>query len=466
MSARAVERLLLWKRGMTLLKSLVPLVVAVLLSACIDLPEVGDPETPPDSGVPDGGSNPDGGVPADTTPPAITAASPAHGSTNVSITPLFLFTFSEPMNVSTMQVSIAPSVTLTSPTWANRNTELTLQPIAALAQNTTYTLAIEGKDVAGNALIDRKLFSFSTSGPIPDTTPPTVLSTTPTHNAIGIARGASITVRFSEPMDRASAQTAFAITSPPGFNSGVFDWNAAGTEMTFNPDADFPYGTTVNWRVSTAAKDAAGNTLEGNMTASFRAIRINTVTINYDPPTSGTGQSPDYWRQTYVFLGASVGDSAGDSSFSFRLLLGFNLHPLPEDLTLISACRLKWYSHGQSGDPFSTLGRLLLERVYIGEAIALSTLETTNPEARVQYESPALGAPMIVPSSVVTTNDTIDVTSWARLDWQERASRGSKRSQFRLRFENINDNDAANDLIYTEETAPTLAELEVTYEYP
>ncbi len=451
---------------MTLRKSLVPLVVAVLLSACIDLPEIADPESPPDSGVPDGGPNPDGGVPADTTPPTITAASPAHGSTNVTITPLFLFTFSEPMNVGTVQVSIAPTVTLTSLTWANRNTELTLQPIAALAQNTTYTLAIEGKDVAGNALTDRKLFSFSTAGPAPDTTAPTVLNATPTNNAIGIARNASITVRFSEPMDKASAQTAFAITSPPGFNSGVFDWNAAGTEMTFNPDTDFPYGATVDWRVSTAAKDTSGNTLEANATASFRVIRINTVTINYDPPTSGTGQSPDYWRQTYVFLGAAVGDSGGDPSFSFRLFLGFNLHSLPEDLTMISLCRLKWYSHGQNGAPFSSLGRLLLERVYIGEAIALSTLDSTNPAARAQYESPALDAPIIVPSSLVATNGTIDVTSWARLDWQERGSRGSKRSQFRLRFENPNDNDAANDLVYTEETAPTLAELEVTYEYP
>jgi hypothetical protein len=466
MPARAVERLLPWKRGMTLLKSLVPLVVAVLLSACIELPEVADPESPPDSGVPDGGSNPDGGVPADTTPPAITAASPAHGSTNVTITPLFLFTFSEPMNVSTVQVNIAPSVTLTSPTWANRNTELTLQPIAALAQNTTYTLAIDGKDVAGNALTDRKLFSFSTTGPAPDTTPPTVLDFTPAPGAIGIARSASITVRFSEPMDKASAQTAFAITSPSGFNSGVFDWNTAGTEMTFNPDADFPYGTTVDWRVSTAAKDAAGNALGTNVSASFRAVRVNTVTINYDPPTSGTAYSPDYWRQTYVFLGATVGDSGSGMGSAARLLLGFRLDTLPEDLTQIAACRLKWYVDGQYGEPFSVLGRLLLERVYIGEAIGTSTMEWTNPLSRAQYESSALDTPIIVPSSVVTNDGIFDVTSWARLDWQERASRGTKRSQFRLRFEIPNDNDTMNDVVYTDEAAPTLAELEVTYEYP
>jgi hypothetical protein len=451
---------------MTLLKSLVPLVVAVLLSACIDLPEVGDPESPPDSGVPDGGPNPDGGVPADTTPPTITAASPAHGSTNVTITPLFLFTFSEPMNVSTVQVSIAPTVTLTSPTWANRNTELTLQPIAALAQNTTYTLAIEGKDVAGNTLTDRKLFSFSTAGPVPDTTPPTVLSATPADSAIGIARNASITVRFSEPMDRASAQTAFEITSPQGFNSGVFDWNSAGTEMTFNPDADFLYGTTVEWRVTTAAEDAAGNALRANVPASFRAVRINTVTIDFDRLTSGSASAPDYPRFGSSYNFEAVGDSG--QNLQNRLLLGFKLDALPDNLTRFTACNLKWFVTGQRGAPFETLGRLLLERVYIGEAIALSNnTGPINPASKTQYESAALSAPIIVPSSAVTPVAAFDVTSFVTLDWGERNNRNTKRSQFRLRFETPSDADGLGDDIYSDvEQTPKLAELEVTYEYP
>jgi hypothetical protein len=139
---------------------------------------------------------------------------------------------------------------------------------------------------------------------------------------------------------------------------------------------------------------------------------------------------------------------------------------LPENLTLISSGRLKWYVDGQHGEPFSVLGRLLLERVYIGEAIGVSTMDWTNPLSRMQYESPALGTPIIVPSSVVTTDGIFDMTEWIRLDWQERATRGSKRSQFRLRFEIPSDNDSMNDVVYTDETAPTLAELEVTYEYP
>lgn len=448
---------------MTLLKRLIPMVLAVLLSGCIELPEVAEPEPPPDSGVPDPDPDPD--PQPDTTPPTITAASPLHGSTNVATTPQFIFIFSEPMNVGTVQVTIAPTVALSAPTWANGNTELTLQPTAALAQNTTYTLAIDGKDVAGNSLTDRKLFSFSTTGPAPDTTPPTVLSATPTHGAIGIARNAAITVTFSEPMDKASAQTAFAITSPPGFNSGVFDWNAEGTEMAFNPDTDFPHGTTVDWRVTTAAKDTSGNTLEANVTASFRAIRVNTVTINYDPPTTGSAGSPWYGKQTHLFLGSSVGDY-GSSSGQQRLLLGFKLDALPNELTQITLSRLRWYVTSQNGDPFGNLGRLFLERVYIGEAIALSTAEWTNPEARTQYESPALNPPIVIPSSALTPNGIFNVTSFVALDWQERTTRGTQRSQFRLRFEIPNDGDAVSDNVNTDDTVSTPAELEVTYEYP
>jgi hypothetical protein len=450
---------------MTLLKRLIPLVLAVLVSGCIELPEIAEPEPPPDAGVPDPDPDPDPDPQPDTTPPTITAASPLHGSTNVATNPQFIFIFSEPMNVGTVQVTLAPTVALGAPTWANGNTELTLQPTAALAQNTLYTLAVDGKDAAGNSLTERRLFSFSTTGPAPDTTPPTVLSATPASGTLGVARNASITVTFSEPMDKASAQTAFAITSPTGFDSGVFNWNAADTEMTFNPDTDFPYGTTVDWGVSTAAKDASGNPLEANVAASFRAIRANTVTIDFDPSTTGSATSPGYDKQTHLFLGSLVGD-VGGSSNHHRLLLGFRLDALPNELTQITLSRLKWYVTRQNGDPFANLGYLFLERVYIGEAIALSNAQSTNPAARLQYESQALNTPFVIPSSALTPNGVFDVTPFVALDWQERTNRGTSRSQFRLRFELPNDGDATNDVLSTDETVSTPAELEITYEYP
>jgi hypothetical protein len=414
---------------------------------------------------PDAGGLPDSGVPADMSPSTVTEVSPAPGSSQVATSSQLVLAFSEPMNVSTVQVSIAPQVDVSTSTWTNGDTRLTLQPAALLSQNTTYRLFVEGKDKAGNQLSGNKAYSFTTTGPAPDTTPPTVLSSTPATSAIGIARNASITVVFSEPMDKASAQTAFAITSPSGFNAGVFDWNAAGTEMTFNPDTDFAYGDDITWRVSTAAKDLAGNTLGSDATHTFRAVRINTVTINYDPRTSGSATSPYYAKVNYLFIGAAVGDY-GQSSQQERLLLGFKLETLPDDLILIKQCGLKWRVSSVLDNPFQTLGNLLLERVYIGEEIALSDTNSNNPASKTQYESPALSSPIIIPSNSIYTITGVDVTSFVTQHWQERGSRGSKRAQFRLRFEIPNDNDGRNDVIYTEETVSTLAELEITYEHP
>jgi hypothetical protein len=469
---RALERILPRSSGMTLLKRFVPLVVTVLMSACIDLPEVADPEVPGDAGTkpdagmpPDGGSPPDSGVPADMTPPTVTQVAPAHSSSQVATSTQLLLIFSEPMNVSTVQVSTTPLVNLGTSTWSHGDTQLTIQPGELLAQNTTYSLFVEGKDKAGNLLSGQKAYSFTTAGPAPDTTAPTVLSHTPGASAIGVARNATITVVFSEPMDKASAQTAFAITSPSGFNAGVFDWNSAGTEMTFNPDTDFSYGAEVAWRVSTAAKDLAGNTLGSEVAGTFRAVRISTVTINYDPKTSGTGTSPDYSIMTHYFTGASVGDY-GPSGVQDRLLLGFRLDALPDDLLQIKYCTLKWYVSGQGGNPFQTLGKLLLESVYIGEEIALSDASTSNPVSKAQYESPTLGSPIAIPSSAIYTVTGVDVTSLVSAHWQERASRGNKRAQFRLRFEVPNDGDSENDIIYTDDSGPSLAELEMTYEHP
>jgi hypothetical protein len=450
----------------------VPLFVAVLLSACIDLPEVVDPPelpgdggTRPDAGMPPDAGPPDSGVPADVTSPTVTQVTPAPGSSQVATSTQLVVTFSEPMNVSTVQVSTAPQTNLSTRTWSNGDSQLTLQPGELLAQNTRYSLFVEGRDKAGNLLTGTKAYSFTTTGPAPDTTAPTVLSNTPSASAIGVARNASITVVFSEPMDKASAQTAFGITSPPGFNAGVFDWNPAGTEMTFNPDTDFGYGTEVNWRVSTAAKDLAGNALGSAATGTFRAVRLGTITINYDPFTSGSGESPDYAVFSRYFNGASVGD-IGQSSSQERLLLGFKLDALPDNLIRFNYCALKWRVSRQLGAPFQTLGNLLLERVYIGEEIALSDTNSTNPVSKAQYESPALNSPSIIPSSTISSTTSVDVTLFVSLHWEERTNRGSKRAQFRLRFEVPNDNDSQNDGLYTDDTVSTLAELELSYEHP
>jgi hypothetical protein len=441
---------------MTLINRVVPLVLALLLSACINVPEVDGPEIP-DAGLPDAGPKPDAGVPADTTPPTVTATMPLHGSTNVATSAQMVLTFSEPMNVSTVQVNITPTVALSGSTWSNGNTQLTLQPTAPLAQNTTFTLVADGKDVAGNALTERTVFSFTTTGPAPDTAAPTVLGVSPNYGAIGVARNAAITVTFSEPMDKASAQTAFAITAPPGFNSGVFDWNVAGTEMTFNPDTDFSYGTEVNWRISTAAKDQSSNTMENSATGTFRAIRKTAVTLPYDETVSD--MVFNYGEDSVPRFRYYVGDDAGNTHAS-RTFFGVSLSGLPQDLTQITSAQFRLRITGTIGAPFSKLGNLLLESVNYGP-----TLDRTTSD----YNTPPLGPGVSVPSSIIGGEGFFDVLQFVKDDWANRNAR-SNYSEFRLRFEIQNNTDSATDAIYFEREEPALipefAKLLLEYEHP
>ncbi len=401
----------------------------------------------------------------DTTSPSITSSIPANQSTQVALDTVLEFEFSEPMNVDMVQASISPTVTLGAPSWSDGNTRLNLQPGTNLAQNTPYTITVTGKDLAGNSIAGNRIISFTTTGSAPDSTPPESLGHLPENLATGVERTASITILFSEPMDTASVEGAFAITSPLGFSSGTFAWNNAGTEMTYKPNADFEYGVDVNWQVSTAAKDLSGNTLQASITGTFRTIKTKTIIIEFDQNTSGSLGSPVYFRQSHIYNFELVGDSYDNGTY--RLFIGFKLDSLPEDTIRITRSTLKWWVSQQYEDPFSAFGNLLLEQVYIGEQLDGTSIEgNTNPDAEADFHTTALSTPIIVPPNVATTNGLFDITELVTKDWANRAGQ-NRRTQYRLRFEQASDGDGVREALLSQaDTQPKLAELEVTYEYP
>ncbi len=111
----------------------------------------------------------------DTTPPTVTAVSPAAGATGVARTVSVTATFSENMAAATINGS---TVFLRGPSGAtvaavvsyNATTrQVTLNPNANLAALTTYTMTVKGgatdprvKDVAGNALAADRTWTFRT----------------------------------------------------------------------------------------------------------------------------------------------------------------------------------------------------------------------------------------------------------------------------------------------------------------
>jgi hypothetical protein len=113
-------------------------------------------------------------APVDTTPPTVTAITPASGATNVATTTTATVTFSEAMNAASITTSTvflrnASNVTVAATVSYNAATNTaTITPTAALASSTAYTVVVKSgtsgvKDVAGNALAADVTQAFTTA---------------------------------------------------------------------------------------------------------------------------------------------------------------------------------------------------------------------------------------------------------------------------------------------------------------
>ena len=115
-----------------------------------------------------------GGGGGDTTPPTITARTPAVFATGVDVAISPTASFSEAMNPSTLTTSTFTLVqqgqsTPLAATVSYASQVATLDPTANLAANTTYTATVKGgssgaKDVAGNPLDADVDWTFTTAG--------------------------------------------------------------------------------------------------------------------------------------------------------------------------------------------------------------------------------------------------------------------------------------------------------------
>jgi hypothetical protein len=91
-------------------------------------------------------------VPGDTTPPTVLGTTPSSAATNVATSTAVSVQFSEAMKRATVAVTLSPAATLGAPAWSAGDTLVTLTPTSPLAAGTTYSVAVSGQDLAGNAL--------------------------------------------------------------------------------------------------------------------------------------------------------------------------------------------------------------------------------------------------------------------------------------------------------------------------
>ena len=151
--------------------------------------------------------------------------------------------------------------------------------------NTTYTVTVGtgAKSAAGLPLSQPYSFSFQTAPvivpPLVDTTAPTLVSHTPSSNAVDVSTTAGVVLNFSEPMNPAETY----VSIPPVLHL-IKEWSNANTTLTLYVENDINPGKHSNFEwehlytVSVTGQDVVGNVLSGVKSFAFTTPKPPDVT--------------------------------------------------------------------------------------------------------------------------------------------------------------------------------------------
>ena len=117
-----------------------------------------------------------------------------------------------------------------------------------------YRVFVQAKDIAGLTAMAWQEVRVDN--------PPTMFYSQiqPPIGATGVLPSTSVSITFSEPMDKTATENAFSLSPSV---SGTFSWDGDGDTMTFEPDSNLGYGTTYTVTITSEAKDLTGNALDG-----------------------------------------------------------------------------------------------------------------------------------------------------------------------------------------------------------
>jgi len=218
--------------------------------------------------------------------PTVTLTDPLTDAIEVSPTKTITANFSVPMDpltLSTTTFTLKQGTTSVLGAVSYAGTTVSFNPtMDALLPNTVYTATITtgAKNAAGTALASNYVWSFTTAALVV----PTVTSTDPLNDAIGVSPTKTITANFSVPMDPLTLSTT-TFTLKQGTTSVVGAVTYAGTTVSFNPTMDALLPNTVyTATITTGAKNAAGTALASNYVWSFTTAALVVPTVTSTDP--------------------------------------------------------------------------------------------------------------------------------------------------------------------------------------
>ena len=216
----------------------------------------------------------------DETAPTLVSSIPAPNATAVALSTQVQLTFSESMNISTV-TALSSNLTLGAATWNTANTVVSFAT-PVLLFDTTYTIALAGKDVAGNDLAGITSLQFSSLS-----APPMVLSSSPTNTAVDVALNSKITLRFSKSMNKTSVESAFS--SLPVV-ACTWAWLDSDQTATCTPSTEFGFLTQYDITLASSAQSLSGIGLAIPFAARFTTVKdlVKPALIGFTPTEAQT----------------------------------------------------------------------------------------------------------------------------------------------------------------------------------
>jgi hypothetical protein len=214
--------------------------------------------------------------------PTVTLTNPLDAATEVAINHNLVATFSEPMDMLTIDTT---SFILSAPNAVPVTGSVSLDtdsnsaifvPNNDFNPSTVYTATITtaAMSAEGMPLSNDYIWSFTTAV-MTDVVAPTVLETDPLNTAIDFPLNRNIVAKFSEAIAPASINnTSFTITDGVNLVAGKLSY--AGTSITFNPTDDLAASTLYTAKLTTAITDLAtpANPLASDYVWSFTTSAV------------------------------------------------------------------------------------------------------------------------------------------------------------------------------------------------
>jgi uncharacterized protein YkwD len=212
-------------------------------------------------------------------------AATAMSGAEAAVTTRFTLTFDRPVAIGDVRKALSINPPLRGALDVARSepglTTFVFTPSDILVPATEYSVGLRGLlDASGTPVAAVPALAVRT------TAAPAVVRFRPKSGTTDVPRGAVLSVRFTQSMDRASTKRAWVVTANGKPVAGKVSFAEKDTVLVFHPSAPLPYGSIVAMLVTEGARSATGAPIQERIGA---GLKIEPKPVPAAPRSSGSG---------------------------------------------------------------------------------------------------------------------------------------------------------------------------------